>query len=144
MARYHARIAVEASPEQAFTYLSDLTNLADWDSSVRKATMVDATGPGIGTKFDVTVGFYGKALDATYEIVELDSPHRLVFTIDGKADGRTEITIDEGDGTTVVTYESTLQMGRLARILDRGLQVAYDGIGENVEKGIARQLKAAR
>ncbi len=144
MARYHAEITVKASPDAAFSYLSDLANLSDWDSSVRRASLVEGDGPALGARYDVTVGFYGKALDATYEIVEFDAPRRLAYTINGKARGRTEITVAERDGTTVVGYDATLTMGGLARLLDRGLQVAYDGIGENVEKGIAKQLKTAR
>ncbi len=144
MAQYHAEITVKASPQTAFAYLADLGNLPEWDSSVRDATLLDGTGPGIGARYDVTVGFYGKALDATYEVTGHDSPTSVSYTIDGKATGSTEIEVQQRGDDTVIVYDSTIQMRGIARWLDRGLQVAYDGIGENVERGIAKQLRSAR
>ena len=144
MAKYHAAITVDESPEAAFAYLADLTNLSQWDSSVRKATLIDGTGPGVGSRYEVTVGFYGKALEATYEITDLEAPRRISFSVDGKASGHTELVVEQQGEDTVIVYDSTIQMSGLARLLDRGLQLAYDGIGENVEKGIAKQLRSAR
>ncbi len=144
MAQYHAEINVKTSPDRAFAYLADLVNLPEWDSSVRKATLIDGTGPGVGARYDVTVGFYGKALDATYAITGLDAPTLITYTTEGKATGSTEIVVQQRGDDTVIVYNSTIQMRGLARLLDRGLQVAYDGIGENVEKGIAKQLRSAR
>jgi len=144
MAKYHAEIIVNASPEAAFVYLAELENLSKWDSSVRTATLIDRSGPGVGSRYDVTVGFYGKALDATYEVTEFDEPRRISFSMDGKASGHTEIVVEQRGEDTVVVYDSTIQMSGVARLLDRGLQLAYDGIGENVEKGIAKQLGSAR
>ena len=144
MAKYHAEITVNASPEAAFAYLADLTNLSQWDSSVRKATLIEGSGPGVGSRYDVTVGFYGKALDATYEVTEFDEPGRLSFSMDGKASGGTDIVVEQRGEDTVIVYDSTIHMSGMARLLDRGLQLAYNGIGENVEKGIAKQLRSAR
>ena len=98
----------------------------------------------MGSRYDVTVGFYGKALDAVYEIIDFDESSRIAYTVDGKATGRTEIIVERRGDDTVIVYDSTIQMRGVARWLDRGLQVAYDGIGENVEKGIAKQLRSAR
>ncbi len=140
MAHYHAEITVNASPEDAFAYLADLRHLPEWDSSVRVATPIDGTGPGVGARFDVTAGFYGKALAATYEVVTCDEPIRVAYTVDGKATGGTELTVEQRGDDTVIIYDATIQMRGVARLLDRGLQLAYDGIGENAEKGIAKQL----
>jgi hypothetical protein len=64
--------------------------------------------------------------------------------VEGKASGHTEIGVERRGEDTVIVYDSTIQMSGVARLLDRGLQLAYDGIGENVEKGIAKQLRSAR
>jgi carbon monoxide dehydrogenase subunit G len=144
MAKYHAEIIVDGSPEAAFAYLTELGNLSEWDSSVRQATLIEGSGPGVGSRYDVTVGFYGKALDATYEITEFDEPRRISFSMDGKASGHTEIVVEQRGEDTVVIYDSIIQMSGVARLLDRGLQLAYDGIGENIEKGIAKQLRSTR
>ncbi len=141
MASFRAEIVVDAAREDAFDYLSDLTNLSDWDSSVRRATAETGGGSGVGSKYDVTLGFYGKALDTKCEIVEHNPAERVRWVVSGKANGETSIMITDVEGQTIVTYDGSLKMAGFARFLDRGMQVAYDGIGENIVKGIAKQLR---
>jgi len=134
MAEYTVTVEVSASAHDAYAYIADLDHLSDWDSSVRTSTN---TGDG---RHDVTLGFYGKALDAVYEIVETDEPNRIVWTIDGKATGRTEIDIDPADVGCTITVSTVVKLGGLAKLLDRGLGVALEGIGENVGKGLRKAL----
>ena len=134
MADYSVTAEVKASPDAAFAYLRDLSHLPHWDSSVRNSTRSNAE------RYDVTVGFYGKALDAIYEVVETDEPRRIVWNVTGKVNGRTEITIASTGTGCSITVTTTVKLGGIARLLDRGLGVALEGIGENVEKGLIKAL----
>ncbi len=134
MADYTATADVNASPDAAYGYLHDLTNLPDWDSSVRASS---ESGSG---RYDVTVGFYGKALDTVYDIVESNEPDHLAWTVTGKANGRTDIRIVPNDTGCTITVSASVKLGGLARLLDRGLGIALEGIGENVEKGLRKAL----
>ena len=133
MASYTATINVEASPAAAFAYLSDPLNRSEWDPSVRSVTAA-------GDHFDVVVGFYGKAIEATYRIEELVAPSRIVFAIGGRVRGRDVIEIVERDGGSSVTLDLDVAMKGAARMLDRGLQVAFAGIGDNIAAELKRQL----
>lgn len=141
MAEYHGTFTVTAPPDDVIGYVADLTNLTEWDSSVRSATLASDTGPAVGRRFDVTVGFYGRELEATYEIVEYDCHSTVAWTIDGKAAGTTRIEVRPADGGSEIDYRLTIAMNGIARLLDRGLNVALEGIGENVEKGLQRRFR---
>ena len=133
MATYTATINVDASPDAAFAYLSDPLNRAEWDPSVRSVAAA-------GDHFDVTVGFYGKAIEATYTIDEVVEPSRIVFDIGGKVKGRDIIEIVEREGGASVTLDLSVSMKGAARLLDRGLQVAFAGIGDNIAGELKKQL----
>ncbi len=140
MADYRSTFEVAAAPDEVVAYVADLTNLADWDSSVRSVTLASDTGPAIGRRFDVTVGFYGRELGATYEIVEFDCHASVGWTIDGKATGNTRISVSPTERGSSIDYHLTVSMKGVARLLDRGLNVALEGIGENAAQGLQRRF----
>lgn len=141
MAEYHTTFTVDAPPDEVIAYISDLRNLTQWDSSVRAATLAADIGPAVGRRFDVTVGFYGRELEAVYEIVEFDCRSSVTWTIDGKASGSTRVEVTaEGDGS-MIDYRLDVSMKGIARLLDRGLNVALEGIGDNAEKGLQRRFR---
>lgn len=159
MAEYDSRIAVGAAPLDAFAYLVDIENLAQWDPNVRSVRALGEGPPSVGSKYAMTIGFYGKAIELTGEIVELDSPHRLAFEVDGgRVHGSYLITVEaetgavprdadmgsaEGDGS-VIAFRVSLDLRGAARVLDRGLQLALNGIGDNAVSGLRKRLDSNR
>ena len=142
MAELEFTVDVAAAPAETFAYLADLTNLDDWDSSVRSVQLASDTGPAVGRTFDVVHGFYGKQLDASYEITDYVCDEAIGWSIAGRADGSTRIDL-EGTGTgTRIRCRSELRMRGMARLLDRGLKAALEGIGENIAAGLQKQLGA--
>ena len=141
MAEYRTSFVVDASPDEVVAYVADLRNLPDWDSSVREAAIAADTGPAVGRRFDVTIGFYGRAFDAIYEIVEFDCHSTVAWTIDGKATGTTRVRVEPHERGSQIEYHLAVTMSGFARLLDRGLSAALEGIGDNVEKGLQRELR---
>ena len=140
MAELEISVDVGSSVGDTFAYLSDLTNLPEWDSSVRSSQLATDRGPALGRTFDVVVGFYGKQLDAVYEITDFTCEQAVGWSISGRADGSTRISLaPNGEGTTV-HYRTELKMKGLAKLLDRGLKAALEGIGENIAAGLTKQL----
>jgi carbon monoxide dehydrogenase subunit G len=142
MAEFSSTIDVAASPEEAFAFLCDPANRAEWDPSVRRVVPIGSAGPEVGSRYEVTVGFYGKAIEATYVIAELHPLSRIVFTTEGKVKGRDVIEIAPNGSGATITLHLTVQMKGAARLLDRGLQVAFAGIGENAAAGVLKNLSA--
>jgi len=140
MATYESTVEVGARPDAAFDYLADLSNLPEWDPSIRSTSPVGEATAGIGAKFDVEIGFYGRGIETTYEIVEAKRPERIVVAVEGKIAGRLELEImPAGDGSCI-DYRASASMKGLARLLDKGLKLAFEGIGENASAGLRKQL----
>ena len=140
MAQYSSVIKVDASPAEAFAYLSDPANRAEWDPSVRRVTPLGDADASVGDRYEITVGFYGKAIDATCEIVELEAPTRIVLSTDGRVRGHEVIEITPRDGGSSIRIGFEVKLKGAARVLDRGLQLAYAGIGDNAAAGVKKQL----
>jgi len=140
MATYKSTVEVGARPDAAFDYLADLSNLTKWDPSIRSSTPVGESAARIGAKFNVEIGFYGRAIETTYEIVELDRPQLIVAAVEGKITGRLQLGITPAVDGSCIDYRASASMKGLARLLDKGLKLAFEGIGENAITGLRKQL----
>ena len=140
MARYEREVEVAASPEMVFAVLADVAGWADWDPSVRSSAALDDGAPRVGARYEVTVGFYGRAIEQVHEIAELEAPRRLVVTTDGRARGRFEFELTPDGSGTRLAWDATLELKGMARLLDRGLGVAFAGLGDNAVEGLTRRL----
>lgn len=139
MAEYRGTVRVAADPSEVLPYVADLTNLTEWDSSVRAVVPAEASGPVPARRYDVVVGFYGRELKASYEIVD-DSPDAVAWRIDGKVSGTARVAVTARAGGSDIDYRLAISLKGLARLLDRGLNVALEGIGANAEQGLQRQF----
>ena len=141
MARFVTVVEVAATPDEAFAFLSDPANRKDWDQSVRSVVGVGEVDASVGDQYEVTVGFYGKAIDTIYEITESDRPSRVVSTVSGRVRGREVIEISASESGSSVSLEMEIQLKGAARLLDRGFQLAFGGIGENAAAGLKKCLR---
>ena len=140
MAEHTTSFEVAASPADVFAYVSDLRNLPEWDSSVRSIELVADTGPALGRRFDVVVGFYGRELEAVYEIERFDCDNTIGWSITGKVAGATTITVTATATGTRIEHRLRINLKGVARLLDRGLGVALEGIADNIEHGLSRRF----
>ncbi len=142
MARFTTTIDAPCAPDAAFAYLADLANARHWDPSIVEAERLDGDGPvGVGTRVRVLVAFFGRRVELTYRVAEIDPPRRVVFEAeDGRVRSRDVVTVEPaGDGCTV-GYDAELGLKGPARLLDRGLQLAFDSIGKKAAAGLGREL----
>jgi len=131
--RAELTIEIARTPEEVFAYLSDVSNLPEWQSGVRSSKQ-------IGDRIEETRSFLGREMHTTLEIIESESPR--VFTLkalDGPvkftvthelepADGGTRLSVvAEGDvpgfASGIVAQQAKRQFskdfGRLKEILER-------------------------
>jgi len=140
MAAFVSEVEVAADADTAFDFLSDLSNLPKWDPSIRSSEPEDDDGPEVGSRYRVVIGFYGRAIEATYTIVESVRPYRIVVSVEGKVTGTIDLAIaGRVDGSTI-TYDASASLRGMARLLDKGLKLAFEGIGENVMASLREQL----
>jgi carbon monoxide dehydrogenase subunit G len=141
MARYHLRIRTSWPADEAFAFMADLTNFAEWDPGVASSVQVTGDGPAVGAAYDVEAS--GTTL--RYEVDAYDPPQR----IRARARNRWITSVDTisvaADGTgSIVTYEADLTLNGLLRIGDPLLKVAFNRIGDKAADGLRQRLDGTR
>ena len=142
MARYVTRVATPWPVQQAFAYMSDLRNFAQWDPGVRKVVQTEGEAGGPGSVFDVTVASGPRDLTLTYRTVEYDEPVGLLVVARSRtltSEDRVTITPD-GDGC-IVTYDAELRLRGVLAVADIGLRSAFRKIGDRAAAGLRAALE---
>ena len=143
MARYVTTVRTAKAPQEAFAYMADLRNFAEWDPGVKAVRQVEGSGGGPAAVFDVTVAGPGRDLTLRYVTEEHDAPRNLLVV----ARSRTFTSIDritvEPDGAgSVVTYDADLRLNGVLRVGDLGLRLVFGRIGDRAAAGLRRVLGA--
>lgn len=145
MARYVVSVKSPRPQKEAFDYMADLSNFAEWDPGVESARQVEGSGPGPGTAFDVAVRTAGRTMVLRYEVTAFEPPTKVV----ARAESTTLVSLDtitvEGDGEgAVVTYEAALDLKGALRLFDPVLGVAFKRIGDRAAAGLVSALDGTR
>ncbi|MFT7650245.1 MAG: carbon monoxide dehydrogenase subunit G [Candidatus Poriferisodalaceae bacterium] len=141
MARYVVHVRSPKPADEAFAYMADLSNFAEWDPGVEHAEQVQGDGPGPNTAFDVTVKGIGGSLTLRYDVTDYDPPEKVV----AKAQSRLLTSLDtitvrgDGDGS-VVTYDAELKLNGLLGLADPLLGLSFNRIGDRAATGLVRAL----
>ena len=106
-------LVTQQSPSTVFNYLARFHRVIEWDPSVSRAEKITPGKIDIGTCFEVDVQFLGATSTLVYQIMEYQSPSRLV--LQGKADVYTV--------TDTITLESTSSGGTA---LNYSVQLEYE------------------
>ncbi|HEV2685683.1 MAG TPA: SRPBCC family protein [Actinomycetota bacterium] len=75
-----ASFTVNASPEEAFALISDLTRSPEWASNPLKVEVVSGGPVGLGTKYRSEAKFMGKDVHAEQEVTAYEPPTHFAFT----------------------------------------------------------------
>ena len=143
MARYITKVRTKRSPEEAFAYLADLRNFAEWDPGVRRVAQVEGDGAGPDAVFDVTVASIGRDLTLRYRTAEYSPPNGLLVVARSRLfTSEDRITIEASDGSVVVTYNADLRLSGALRLADPALKLAFGRIGDRAAAGLRRVLDA--
>jgi carbon monoxide dehydrogenase subunit G len=145
MAHYSTTVSSPWTPAEAFAYMADLRNFAEWDPGVRRAELVAGDGPGPDAAYVLAVkGFVG-TIDMRYETLQYDPDERVIV----RAETSMFVSLDEivvvaTDDGCEVTYDAQLDLRGPLRLADPALGLAFKGIGDRAAKGLRRVLGTAR
>ena len=137
MAHYVATVRSPRPREEAFAYLSDLSNFEQWDPGVSSSTQVSGDGPGPGAEYAVRAN----RADLRYVVEQYRAGHELTF----KARTRfftslDRVTVvDEGEGSRVV-YDAVLTLNGPLGLLDVAIRPMFRRIGDAAAAGLADTL----
>ena len=143
MARYVTTVRSAKTPREAFAYMADLRNFAEWDPGVKAVRQVKGSGGGPDAVFDVTVVAPGPDLTLRYVTEEHDAPHNLLVVARSSVFTSIDRITVEPDGTgSVITYDADLRLNGGLRIGDLGLRLVFGQIGNRAAAGLRRVLGA--
>lgn len=137
MAHYVTTVKTSLSPEAAFDYMSDLRNFAEWDPGVSSSDMIGVGDVEKGSSFDVVAN--GTPL--SYVLVEFDRPTRAVAEANTRRLRSYDIIeIAPANGGSTVTYDATLELKGLFKLLSPVLALLFDRIGTKADEGLQAAL----
>ena len=143
MARYVTTVRTAKTPQEAFDYMADLRNFAEWDPGDRAVRQVQGAGGGPDSVFDVTVAGIGRDLTLRYLTEEYDAPRNLLVVARSSVFTSIDRITVEPDGTgSVVTYDADLRLNGVLRVGDLGLRLVFGQIGDRAAAGLRRVLGA--
>lgn len=141
MAKYTVSVESSKSVEEAFAYMADLRNFANWDPGVLTVTQVAGDGAGLGSSFDVAVKSVGGGTVLRYETVEYDEPgNLLVEARNSKFTSIDRITVVAKDKGSIVTYAAELLLNGCLSPLNPLLGLVFNRIGDRAAAGLRRVL----
>jgi hypothetical protein len=141
MAGYKAKIEAPSDPGKAFEFLSNFANTREWDPSVKRTRELDEGPVAVGSRFELTLDFAGKENTLTYEVVELDPGRRVLLRAEN--DGvisLDEITVENADAGTLVTYDADLKFKGMMRVLDPAFKIVFGRLGDRAKQGMLERL----
>ena len=141
MARYVVHVRTPMPPAEAFAYMADLRNFAEWDPGVNQVTQVAGDGAGPESSFDVGVALPGWTMTLRYDTVAYDDDTTTMTAFAENALFTSEDTISvvgDGDGS-VVTYDAELKLKGLLGLSDPVLALTFNRIGD---RAAARLIEA--
>jgi carbon monoxide dehydrogenase subunit G len=118
--RAELTIEIARTPEDVYSYLTDVSNLPAWQAGVKRATQRDG-------RIEESRSLFGKEIDTTLEIVEQDEPRLFSLrTLDGPLRLTVRHELEPADGGTrlTVTAEGDVP-GFAAGLLARGAEKQF-------------------
>jgi len=141
MAKYEVSVESSKSVEEAFAYMADLRNFANWDPGVLTVAQVAGDGAGPGSSFDVAVKSPGGGTVLRYETVEYDQPgNLLVEARNSRFTSSDRITVVANHEGSIVTYSAELLLNGCLSPLDPLLGLVFNRIGGRAAVGLRRVL----
>lgn len=135
-------------PAEAFAYMADLSNLADWDPGVERAEQVEGEGAGPGAAYDVDVKVTLRTMTLRYDTVAYDGSSNTMTAVAVNAliTSKDTITVEaDGDGDgSIVTYDAELTLKGLLGLANPLLGLAFNRIGDRAATGLIEALAGER
>ena len=143
MATYLVRIRSPKSPPEAFAYMANLANFAEWDPGVTRVEQIEGEGPGQGAAFDVTVK--GLRTPLRYRTTRFEPPNSIVALAESRFLTSLDTITVEDDGTgSIVTYDAKLTLNGPLGLADPILGLTFGRIGDRATAGLIRVLDGER
>jgi hypothetical protein len=146
MARYVDTVMTSTwTEEDAFSYMGDARNFAEWDPGTERVVQVRGAGGGPDAAFDVTAQVGSRATVLRYETTAWQPPKRVVLEASNPwMRLHDEIVVDRVDTDTLVTYDARITLRGPLKLFDRVLERRFRAVGERAAAGLRERLQRPR
>lgn len=146
MARYVVHVRTPMPRAEAFAYMADLTNFAEWDPGVDRVEQVEGDGAGPGAAFDVAVKVPFRTMTLRYKTVAYDVPSTTATVVaeNGLLTSKDTITVEADSDGSIVTYDAELKLKGLFGLSDPLLNLTFNQIGDRAAAGLVEALSGER
>ena len=145
MARFVDSVPAPWSPEDAFSYMADVTNFAEWDPGTHRVEQVEGSGPGADATYDVTVDVGHRSTTLRYDVVEWQPPHRVTLSASNAVMRlHDDIVIDRMEMETLITYDARITLRGPLKVFDRWLEGRFRPMGERAAAGLRARVRRPR
>ena len=110
MITFNEIVEVDSDYKTSFSFLSDFSNLPDWDPGISSVNKITDGILRVGTEFEVFANFFGRTLPMTYILEEITLNKRVVYK------GKTEnlevldtIEFEESQNGSKVIYKAEFE-----------------------------------
>ena len=143
MARYLVRVRSTKSRAEAFAYMANLANFAQWDLGVIRVEQSEGEGPGPNAVYDVTVK--GLRTPLRYCTTRFEPPNSIVACAKSRfLTSLDTITVESDGAESIVTYDAELTLNGPLGLADPILRVTFGRIGDRAAAGLIRVLDGER
>jgi hypothetical protein len=145
MARYLMHVRTPMPPAEAFAYMADLNNFAEWDPGVDRVDQLQGEGGGPGAAFDVAVKAFGRSITLRYDTLTYDAPTTVVaFAESSLITSLDTITVKPDGSGSIVTYDAVLKLKSVLGLADPLLGLSFKKIGDRAGAGLVKALAGER
>jgi dehydrogenase/reductase SDR family protein 12 len=133
---------VDSPLQEAFDYTADFSNIHEWDPGVESSLRIGNGPVGVGTKYDLELSFGVSTVPMRYEIIEYETPNRVVLVgKGGKLGAIDEIRFSSQDNMTRIDYTADLEFRGVARYLVPMLSPLIRRVGTRAVDGLVEALR---
>ena len=143
--RVRKEIQVARPPAEAFAYVADFSNSAEWDPGIPEARKLTDGPVRQGSEFEVVALFRGKRQRFHYVVTAFDADRRIVLTGEGKKAGSVdEITFEPAGTGTRIVYVADIRLKGIARVAEPLLGPTMNRMGDDALAGLKSVLDRPR
>lgn len=119
MLRIDFALEIDRPVEDVFSYLTDLDNLPQWQSSLVEMRAETDEPMRVGTRLIEVRKFLGRRMESTVEVTEYEPNRRWALrVVDGPVPYRVEHTLEASNGGTRLAWVAEGDPGRFFKVAE--------------------------
>jgi carbon monoxide dehydrogenase subunit G len=143
--RVRKEIQVSVPRQEAFAYVAEFANSADWDPGIAAGKKVTEGPVREGTEFEIVALFRGKRQPFHYLVSVFEPERRLVLSGEGeKARSLDEITFEASGAGTRIVYVADIKLKGVARVAEPLLGRTMNRMADDALAGLKSVLDRPR